>query len=235
MIFGLTSDMVFPPPQMAREDGLLAMGGDLSEERLILAYSMGIFPWYSEDDPILWWSPDPRLIMEIDDFHISKRLARIIKQDVFDVTCDTAFAEVVRSCSKPRPGKEIGTWIVPEMVDAYCRLHELGYAHSLECRQNGKLVGGLYGVSLGKVFFGESMFSRVSNSSKVAFAYLVCLLREWNFNMIDCQLKSDHLVSLGAKEISGWEFRQRLQQFVHVSEYIGKWKCHVTSGDVVSL
>jgi leucyl/phenylalanyl-tRNA--protein transferase len=232
MIFGLTSDMVFPPPQLAREDGLLAMGGDLSEERLILAYSMGIFPWFSEGDPILWWSPDPRLILELDELHISKRLARIIKQDVFEVTCDTAFSEVIESCSRSRPGKEEGTWIVPEMIDAYVRLHELGYAHSVECWQEGELVGGLYGVSLGRVFFGESMFSRASNSSKVALVYLVKLLREWKFNLIDCQLRSDHLVSLGAKEISGWEFRQRLKQFVHESEYIGKWECNVKSSDV---
>ena len=233
MIFGLTDDIVFPPPQLAREDGLLAIGGDLSEERLILAYSMGIFPWYAEGDPILWWSPDPRLILELNELHISRRLARIIKQEIFEITCDTVFPEVIRSCSKLRPGKEQGTWIMPEMVEAYCRLHELGYAHSVECWLNKELVGGLYGVSLGKVFFGESMFSKVSNSSKVALVYLVKLLRNWEFNVIDCQLKSDHLVSLGAKEISGWEFRQRLKQFVHVDEFLGKWECDVSSGDVL--
>lgn len=231
MIFGLTRDMVFPPPQLAREDGLLAVGGDLSEERLILAYSMGIFPWYSEGDPILWWSPDPRLVLEPHELHVSRRLARTIRKNIFEITCDTAFAEVIQSCSRSRPGMAEGTWLVPEMIEAYCRLHELGYAHSVECWQNGQLAGGLYGVSLGKIFFGESMFSRVANSSKVALAYLVKHLRERDFNLIDCQLKTNHLISLGAKEISGWEFRQRLKQFVHIDEYQGKWKCGAASGE----
>ena len=224
MIFALSDEMIFPPPQLAREDGLLAIGGDLSEERLLLAYSMGIFPWYSEGDPILWWSPDPRFILELDDLYISKRLARTIRQGIFDITCDTVFADVIQSCSKKRPGKEEGTWVVPEMVDAYCRLHELGFAHSIECWQEGKLVGGLYGIALGKVFFGESMFSQATNASKVALAYLVKLLRKWDFNLIDCQVKSEHLVRLGAQEITGREFRQRLQQYVTIDQKQSKWE-----------
>lgn len=223
MIFALTDEIVFPPPQLAREDGLLAIGGDLSEERLLLAYSMGIFPWYSEGDPILWWSPDPRFILELDELYISKRLARTIRQGVFDITCDTAFADVIKACSKKRPGKDEGTWIVPEMADAYCRLHELGFAHSIECWQQGKLVGGLYGIALGKIFFGESMFSQEANASKVALAYLVELLRKWDFNLIDCQVESEHLALLGAKEIPGLEFRQRLQQYVKINQKQGTW------------
>lgn len=223
MIFALSDDLIFPPPQLAGEDGLLAVGGDLSVERLLLAYSLGIFPWYSEGDPILWWAPDPRLVLELDELHVSKRLGRIVRQGVFDIRCDRAFSEVILACSGKRPGKEAGTWIMPEMVDAYCRLHELGFAHSVECWLEGKLVGGLYGIALGKIFFGESMFSQVANSSKVALFHLVEMLRKWNFNLIDCQVKSEHLIRLGAKEISGVEFRQRLKKYVQVNQNSGKW------------
>ena len=223
MIFALNDDIIFPPPQLAREDGLLAIGGDLSVERLLLAYSLGIFPWYAEEDPILWWAPDPRFVLELDEFHISKRLARTIKQGIFDISCDRAFAEVIQGCSKKRPGKEEGTWIVPEMADAYCQLHELGYAHSVECWQGGKLVGGLYGLSLGRIFFGESMFSIANNASKVALAHLVSFLRQWNFNLVDCQVKSDHLIRLGAKEVPGIEFRKRLRQYVEIDSKQQIW------------
>ncbi|MBC8316881.1 MAG: leucyl/phenylalanyl-tRNA--protein transferase [Desulfobulbaceae bacterium] len=223
MIFALTDEILFPPPQLASEDGLLAVGGDLSEERLLLAYSMGIFPWYSEEDPILWWAPDPRLVFELDDLYISKRLARVIRQGVFEVRCDTAFAEVIQACSRKRPGKEEGTWIMPEMVDAYCRLHDLGFAHSVECWREGKLAGGLYGIALGKIFFGESMFSRQDNASKVALFHLVEMLRKWGFELIDCQVKSEHLVRLGAKEIPGLEFRQRLKKYAQIDQNPVKW------------
>ena len=216
----------FPPLEhaMLEPNGLLAAGGDLTPERLLNAYRHGIFPWYNEGEPILWWSPDPRFILELDELYITKRLARTIRQGIFDITCDTAFANVIQSCSKKRPGKEEGTWLVSEMVDAYCRLHEQGFAHSVECWQEGKLVGGLYGIALGKIFFGESMFSQAANASKVALVYLVELLRKWDFNLIDCLVKSEHLVRLGAKEISGMEFRQRLQQYVTIDQKQGTWK-----------
>ncbi|MFZ5759892.1 MAG: leucyl/phenylalanyl-tRNA--protein transferase [Thermodesulfobacteriota bacterium] len=223
MIFGLTDDLIFPPPYLAREDGLLAVGGDLSVERLLLAYSQGIFPWYGEEDPILWWAPDPRLVLEPAAFHLPRRLARMIRQGVFRVSCDTAFAEVIHSCSRPRPGKEQGTWLVPEMQEAYIRLHLAGHAHSVECWQGEELVGGLYGVALGRIFFGESMFSQVSNSSKVALAHLVDLLRQWEFDLIDCQMTTGHLIRLGAREIAGHEFYARLERAVAVPVRPGSW------------
>lgn len=223
MIFGLSDDLVFPPPYLAREDGLLAVGGDLSVERLLLAYRQGIFPWYSEEDPILWWCPDPRLIIEFDQFHVSRRLARTMRKKIFTVTYDTDFEQVIRACAAPRHGKIEGTWIVPEMIEAYLRLHDEGYAHSVECWQERRLVGGLYGVALGKVFFGESMFSRVTDSSKVALASLVSLLRSWDFDMIDCQVRTEHLLSLGAREIPGYEFSKRLEKNVWLATRRGPW------------
>lgn len=223
MIFKLSEELFFPPSYLAREDGLLAFGGDLSVERLLLAYSQGIFPWYTEADPILWWSPDPRLVLVPEEFHLSKRLARIIRQNIFSVTFDTDFEKVITVCAEPRGNEDPGTWIVPEMIEAYIRLHKAGYAHSVECRQQGELVGGLYGVSLGRVFYGESMFSRVSNSSKVAFVYLVQLLRGWDFSIIDCQVKTEHLKSLGAKEIPGYQFNYLLDGHIDAPNRRGKW------------
>lgn len=216
MIFQLTDDLIFPPPELASEEGLLAVGGDLSIERLVLAYSKGIFPWYGPGDPILWWSPDPRLILEPAGMHVPGRLARTIRQGVFQVTFNTSFPEVIKACaSTPRRG-QVGTWIGEEMIEAYSRLHEAGYAYSVESWREGKLVGGLYGVCLGKVFFGESMFSLVPDSSKVALAHLARWLQDWNFDMIDCQMKTEHLVRLGAREITGREFRQRLARSVRL-------------------
>ncbi|MCK9293934.1 MAG: leucyl/phenylalanyl-tRNA--protein transferase [Desulfobulbaceae bacterium] len=223
MIFGLNDSLIFPPAYLAREDGLLAIGGDLSVERLLLAYGQGIFPWYTEEDPILWWAPDPRLVLEPEKFHLSKRLARIIRQGQFRVTFDTAFAQVIRACSMPRPGKEQGTWLVPEMIEAYIRLHEAGYAHSVECWQGETLAGGLYGVALGRVFFGESMFASVSNSSKVALAQLVTLLQQWEFALIDCQMTTSHLMSLGAREMPGCEFYRRLEKHIPLAGHEGPW------------
>lgn len=223
MIFALTDDLIFPPPYLANEDGLLAVGGNLSVERLLLAYEQGIFPWYTEDDPILWWSPDPRLVLEPNAFHLSRRLTRLVRQEIFEVTFDQAFRQVITACSMPRSGIEPGTWIVPEMIEAYVRLHDAGYAHSVECWQDGELVGGLYGVSLGRIFFGESMFSKVPNSSKVALAHLVKRLLRWEFDLIDCQMKTKHLMSLGAKEIPGYEFNARLDKYVILPSFKGSW------------
>ena len=227
-IFKLSDYLLFPPPGLARYDGLLAVGGDLSPDRLLLAYKMGIFPWYTEDDvDILWWAPDPRLILELDNFHVSRRLEREIRKNVFQVTFDQNFREVIIACATSRPD----TWIIPEMQDAYCHLHELGYAHSVECRQDKRLVGGLYGVSLGGVFFGESMFSQVANSSKIALAGLVSRLKEWNFDFIDCQVKTDHLISLGAREIPGPIFLNRLAASMRRASTTGSWQLKAPAAD----
>ncbi|MCK5437829.1 MAG: leucyl/phenylalanyl-tRNA--protein transferase [Desulfobulbaceae bacterium] len=222
-VFQLTESIIFPPPELARSDGLLAIGGDLSEARLLLAYEQGIFPWYSQGEPILWWAPSPRLVLEPNQFRISKRLAREIRKDTFKITMDQAFSEVITECADIRVEQDEGTWITNEMKSAYVRLHGLGYAHSVECWQEGKLAGGLYGVSLGTVFFGESMFSRVSNSSKTALATLARILTEWKFDMIDCQITTSHLLSLGAQQINGREFYTRLQKYVRLPTRRGKW------------
>jgi leucyl/phenylalanyl-tRNA--protein transferase len=209
MIPKLTYQLVFPDPTHSSEEGIVAYGGDLSPSRLMLAYRSGIFPWYSANDPILWWSPDPRLILELEEFKLSRSLRKKIPQ--FDIRFDTAFAEVIRECSAaPRPGQK-GSWIVPEMIEAYETLHALGHAHSVEVYQNGILVGGLYGVGVGKVFCGESMFAKVSDASKAALAVWVEQLREWGYDFIDCQVPTVHLKSLGAKEISRETFLERLR------------------------
>lgn len=209
MIPKLTYHLSFPDPLHTSEEGIIAYGGDLSPSRLMLAYRSGIFPWYSAKDPILWWSPDPRLILELDDFKLSRSLRKKIGQ--FEIRFDTAFSEVIRECAKaPRPGQK-GSWIVPEMIEAYETLHALGHAHSIEAYQNDVLVGGLYGVSVGGVFCGESMFAKVSDASKAALAVLVEHLREWGYDFIDCQVPTPHLKSLGAKEVSRDYFLERLR------------------------
>jgi leucyl/phenylalanyl-tRNA--protein transferase len=222
-VFQLTDDLIFPPPHLASDNGLLAVGGDLSPERLLLAYRMGIFPWFSAGDPILWWSPAPRLILELDGLRISKRLTRTIRQGVFDVTMDQAFSRVITCCAKvPRRGED-STWITPEMIAAYIQLHEMGFAHSVECWHENKLAGGLYGISLGGIFFGESMFSTISDSSKVALTYLTEQLAKWDFAFIDCQVKNDHLVRLGAIEISRPRFQERLAVALKRPTRQGRW------------
>jgi leucyl/phenylalanyl-tRNA---protein transferase len=200
-VYLLSRELIFPQPELAEEDGLLAVGGDLSEERILLAYSMGIFPWYSQGSPILWWSPDPRLVMLPDELKISRSLRQTIRKGIFRVTIDSDFDQVIRSCATVHEREDRSTWITRRMIDAYSRLHRSGHAHSVESWQNGELAGGLYGVSMGKVFFGESMFSKRSDASKVAFALLVHQLREWDYRLIDCQVKTNHLIRLGAREI----------------------------------
>ncbi|HEX8949011.1 MAG TPA: leucyl/phenylalanyl-tRNA--protein transferase [Dissulfurispiraceae bacterium] len=222
-VFRLTHRLVFPHPELAESDGLLAVGGDLSEKRLLLAYSQGIFPWYTEGYPILWWSPDPRLVLIPDELKVSRSLRQTLRKNLFTVTADTAFEGVIRSCAEtPRKGGE-GTWITEDMVEAYTRLHRSGYAHSIESWHNGELAGGLYGIALGKAFFGESMFARESNASKVAFARLVRKLIEWDFRIIDCQVTTRHLVSLGAKELPRAEFMALLRQALATPSQPGKW------------
>ncbi len=197
----------FPPVEqaLAEPDGLLAVGGDLSPPRLLKAYRHGVFPWYNPGEPILWWSPDPRLILFPQRLKISRSLKKTLRKESFSLTFDRAFAEVIDACSAPRKGVG-GTWITPEMKIAYLRLHALGHAHSVECWHAGRLVGGLYGVAIGRVFFGESMFHRCSNASKVAFVHLTQSLQRWKYALIDCQVRTEHLLSLGAEEIPRSEF-----------------------------
>ncbi len=203
----------FPPVELAlREpDGLLAVGGDLSPARLIAAYRQSIFPWYSEDQPILWWSPDPRAVLFPEALHLSRSLRKVIRQNRFDVTFDQDFEGVVTACAEPR-AYEQETWISPEIFEAYVTLHRRGEAHSVEAWQAGRLVGGLYGVAIGQIFFGESMFSRESNASKVAFVHLARQLQRWGYRLIDCQVSSEHLQSLGAIDIPRSEFLSLLKQ-----------------------
>jgi leucyl/phenylalanyl-tRNA--protein transferase len=221
MIPRLSHYLTFPDPRTATEEGIVAYGGDLSPSRLMLAYRMGIFPWYGPNDPILWWSPDPRLILELDDFRLRRSLRKKLKD--FDIRFDTAFTEVICECARaPRRGQN-GSWIVPEMIEAYETLHALGHAHSVEAYQNGVLVGGLYGVCVGRVFCGESMFAKVSDASKAAFAVLVDHLKEWGFEFIDCQVPTEHLKSLGAKEVSKEMFLTRLDHGLKGPECINSW------------
>ncbi len=222
-VFRLPDEIVFPSPDLAEEDGLLAVGGDLGVERLLLAYSMGIFPWYSEGSPILWWSPDPRLVLFQEELKISRSLRQTLKKGIFRVTFDTAFEEVMRGCAEIRRKDDQGTWITEEMIEAYCSLHEEGFAHSVESRVEGSLTGGLYGVALGGVFFGESMFSRRSDASKVAFVGLVQRLAGLGFRIIDCQMTTPHLMSLGAREISRAEFLRRMKKALKIRTPQGTW------------
>ncbi|OGT04459.1 MAG: leucyl/phenylalanyl-tRNA--protein transferase [Gallionellales bacterium RBG_16_57_15] len=216
MIPWITGNAPFPPAAQALRSpsGLLAAGGDLSAPRLLEAYRHGIFPWFSAGEPILWWSPDPRMVLIPGEFRISRSLARVLRNMSYEVRCDTAFERVMRSCAAPR-GKHNGTWISEDMIAAYCALHEIGYAHSVEVWIGGRLAGGLYGVAIGRMFYGESMFSHASNASKIALAHLARQLERWQFEMIDCQMNTAHLASLGAREIPRSEFIARLQELVH--------------------
>jgi leucyl/phenylalanyl-tRNA--protein transferase len=221
-VFELARKKVFPSPELAEKDGLLAVGGDLSRDRLLLAYSMGIFPWYSEDSPILWWAPDPRLVLFPEEFRLSRSLRQTIRKGIYTVTFDTAFLDVIRNCARVRR-REKGTWITDEMVEAYCGLHKAGVAHSVESWSNGELAGGLYGVALGRAFFGESMFTLKKDASKVAFERLVRTLIDRHFLLIDCQMTTQHLLSLGAREISRSVFMRMLKQALEKPIPPGRW------------
>lgn len=223
-VYQLTDKLVFPPPDLAEEDGLLAIGGDLSPERLLLAYSSGIFPWFSEGDPILWWAPSPRFVIFPDEFKVPKRLSRLIRQGKYSVTLDHAFRQVITGCATSVNRQERGTWITRDMISAYNRLHDMGYAHSVECWQEDEIVGGLYGIALGGFFFGESMFSRQPNCSKIALVFLVAQLQRWDFDLIDCQMKSAHLEQFGAREIPGREFQKLLAISMSHPTRTGKWQ-----------
>ncbi len=206
----LSDELWFPPVEEAESVGLLAVGGDLSPQRLLFAYSLGIFPWYNPGEPILWWAPDPRCVLFPEQIHISRSLRKILRRGDFRVSFDENFSAVIDACREVRSAG--GTWITPEMRHAYLELHRLGFAHSVECRQAGHLVGGLYGISLGRCFFGESMFSCQPNASKVALATLALQLQRQGFRMIDCQQTSAHLLSLGAQEIPRDEFCRLLNE-----------------------
>ncbi len=223
-VYRLTRELVFPDPLEAEPSGLLAVGGDLGGARLLLAYSMGIFPWYGEGQPILWWSPDPRCVLDLDDFHVSRRLRRVLNQGRFDVTFDADFRGVIGACaSVDRHGQE-GTWITPEMEQAYVRLHDAGLAHSVECRRGGELVGGIYGIALGRGFFGESMFHRATDASKVALARLVERLAGWDFHFIDAQVTTSHMLSLGAREVPREAFLASLDEALRHPTSRGSWR-----------
>lgn len=222
-IYLLNEEPVFPHPSLADDEGLLAVGGDLSPERLLQAYANGIYPWYADDDPIMWWSPNPRCILYPDKLIVSDSLRKKVKKGIFEVRFDADFAAVISACaSVDRPGQD-GTWITGEMQEAYIRLHELGLAHSVESYLDGQLVGGLYGISLGNAFFGESMFHTVSDASKVAFVSLVEQVKAWNFSLIDNQQVTSHLLSLGAETITRARFLKLLGQAIRKPTRRGRW------------
>jgi len=234
-VFALTDEVVFPRPELATPEGLLAVGGDLRPERLLLAYGSGIFPWPVQGYPPLWHSPDPRFVLPPPTLTTSRSLRQTLRKRPFSLTLDTAFRDVMSACSEvPRPGQD-GTWITDEMLDAYTTLHELGFAHSVEAWQDGRLVGGLYGVSIGACFCGESMFARVSDASKVAFVHFVRQLQDWGYNMIDCQVKSEHLSSLGAEDLPRRQFIARLNQWCELPGVPGPWRFDSATGAIEPL
>jgi leucyl/phenylalanyl-tRNA--protein transferase len=218
-------DMRFPPPDLASPDGLLAIGGDLRAERLLEAYRHGIFPWYNETQPILWWSPDPRAVLFPEKLKVSRSLRKTLRHRGFRVTFDRCFRDVMQACAQPRSQYPLGgTWITDEMLDAYVRLHTLGVAHSVETWLDDRLVGGLYGVALGGIFFGESMFTRETDASKTAFVILVNELKTRGFIIVDCQLPSKHLFSLGAEEIRRTVFLDHLAAALRLPDQRGAWQ-----------
>jgi leucyl/phenylalanyl-tRNA--protein transferase len=215
-VFRLTEDLAFPPSELAEDDGLLAVGGDLSVDRLILGYSMGIFPWYSDGYPILWWSPDPRLILIPQELKVSRSLRQTIKKDIYTITMDKAFEQVISNCADIRRGEDDGTWITSEMKEAYIQLHNAGYAHSVEAWNADELAGGLYGVILGRAFFGESMFAKKNDASKVAFVKFAEFLIKRGFELIDCQVTTRHLMNFGAREVPRTEFLEMLTKALNI-------------------
>ncbi len=223
-VFRLSRHIDFPPPELAENNGLLAIGGDLDPARLIAAYRRGIFPWYSEGEPLLWWFISPRLVLFPDEFRVPRRLLRYIRKSSLHITRDMAFAEVIHHCATVRTETGEGTWITQEMQDAYCTLHRMGIAHSVECWQEDRLVGGLYGIALDRVFFGESMFSRTRCGSQFAMVELVHFLKSKDFALIDCQMTTDHLLRFGAREISGREFQTHLKKNIRDITPHDNWK-----------
>ncbi len=218
----------FPPLESALREpnGLLAAGSDLSVRTLLDAYRRGIFPWFSDDDPIMWWSPDPRMVMFPSELRVPRSLRKASRAANFEVTADRAFSRVIAACCSPRDG-QAGTWITEQMVIAYTELHHAGFAHSIETWLDGELAGGLYGIAIGRAFFGESMFTRADNASKVALTVLARQLAAWNFGVIDCQMRTDHLAMFGAREIPRVEFAQQLNELVKYDDISGRWEIEI--------
>lgn len=224
MIFRIPREHLFPDPELSEPSGLLGVGGDLSPERLLLAYRRGIFPWYSQGQPILWWSPNPRMVLYSEELRVQRSLAKRVRQRRYRITLDTAFHEVIARCARvPRPGQR-GTWITPHMVEAYRHLHALGHAHSVEAwDQDGNLVGGLYGVAVGRLYCGESMFAEAPDASKVAFVHLARQLQRWGFPLVDCQVYTDHLARFGAREIPREQYLAEAQRLAADPGRPGHW------------
>jgi leucyl/phenylalanyl-tRNA--protein transferase len=225
MLTWLAPGQDFPPLAQALSDpaGLLVAGGDLSPARLIAAYRQGIFPWYNAGDPILWWSPDPRMVLLPDELRVPRSLAKLMRRQPYEIRVDSAFRAVMTACAQPRAG-QAGTWINADIIDAYTQLHALGVAHSVEAWQDGVLVGGLYGIALGRAFYGESMFARAPDASKIAFVHLVRQLQRWQFGMIDCQMNTAHLARFGAREIPRADFIARLESLVNLAAVPTPWR-----------
>jgi leucyl/phenylalanyl-tRNA--protein transferase len=231
VIFRLDQRLLFPRPELAQKSGLLAVGGDLRPERLVLAYGMGIFPWYGDDTPILWHSPDPRMVLLASRIEVGRSVAKAVRRGTYAVRLDTAFRAVVEACAAaPRPGQD-GTWITREMIDAYAELHRRGVAHSAEAWKDGELKGGLYGVSLGGAFFGESMFARAPDASKVAFVTLVRQLALWGIELVDCQVHTEHLARFGASEWPRPRFLATLAEALLKPTRLGPWRLGVGAGE----
>jgi leucyl/phenylalanyl-tRNA--protein transferase len=225
MLTWLAPGQDFPPLAQALSDpaGLLVAGGDLSPARLIAAYRQGIFPWYNAGDPILWWSPDPRMVLLPDELRVPRSLAKLMRRQPYEIRVDSAFRAVMTACAQPRAG-QAGTWINADIIDAYTQLHALGVAHSVEAWQDGVLVGGLYGIALGRAFYGESMFARAPDASKIAFVHLVRQLQRWQFGMIDCQMNTAHLARFGARESPRADFIARLESLVNLAAVPTPWR-----------
>lgn len=228
-IFQLNHQYIFPRPEFASPDGILALGGDLAPERLLLAYNNGIFPWYSDGDPIIWWSPDPRFVLFPQELHIPRSMKKVLRKNTFTFTMDRAFREVISHCRSQR--LKTGTWITLPMQEAYTHLHHLGFAHSIEAWENGKLSGGLYGVSLGKIFFAESMFTLVDNAGKAALLTLVLTLRDWGFELIDSQVHTDNVARFGARDIPRKKYLQLLKKYTDEGGMTGSWSTSFESRD----
>ena len=223
MIYRIPERHIFPDPEQAEPSGLLGVGGDLDPRRLLLAYQMGIFPWFSAGQPILWWSPDPRMVLDTAELRVQRSLAKRIRQQRYRITLDTSFEAVITACGEvPRPGQD-GTWITDEMRDAYVSLHDLGFAHSVEAWKGDELVGGLYGVTIGGLYCGESMFAHAPDASKVAFVHLVRQLTRWGFPLVDCQIHTPHLERFGAREIPRAEYLERVEELVQRPHRAGPW------------
>lgn len=223
-VYQIPQELIFPDPALAEDDGLLGLGGDLSPERLLLAYGNGIFPWYSKGEPIMWWSPDPRCVLYPEKLKLSTSLRQAIKKGNYEVRFDTCFEEVIGHCSRTKRKGQRGTWITKEMVAAYIHLHDLGFAHSTEIFMDGELAGGLYGVSIGRTYSGESMFHLKPDASKIALFHLVERLKEWKFPIIDCQVTNPHLLSLGAEELPRREFLKQVIRQREKPGHNGKWE-----------